>query len=241
MMCPADHKHGETGTCYVIHKCRCDQCRETNRNRERTRRKLKAYGRYDSGLVDAEPVREHVRALQAAGLGYVRVARLAGVQPRSVGALLYGRQESKSSPRKGEPVRRMKRENAEKILAVEPSLENLGAKTSVPSRGTRRRLQALVAIGWSMSKLAAALDMNPTNFGRVIHSKRPVHAETARRVIALYEEWSHVAPPNTEWRDKISVSRSKRYARERRWPVPMDWESIDNNFERQVPVRRSVA
>jgi hypothetical protein len=26
MICPPEHKHGATSTCYTVHKCRCDEC-----------------------------------------------------------------------------------------------------------------------------------------------------------------------------------------------------------------------
>lgn len=249
MVCPTDHKHEAAGTCYVIHKCRCTPCRTENARREQWRTRQKAYGRYDNGLVDAQPVREHVQALQAAGLGYIRIARLAGVQPRAVAALLYGRQEGSSSPRKGEPVKRMKRETAVAILAVEATLDVLGEKANVPARPYMRRLHALVAVGYSISHLARRLDMEPANLHRRMRifetAHRPgkvlMHAGTARAVVALYEELSNVHPPETEWRERISASRARRYARERGWPVPMDWEAVDNDFERIASVRRSAA
>lgn len=238
MICPTDHRHGRTGTCYVVHKCRCAGCREGNAARERRRTRLKAYGRYDNGLVGATPVRAHVYELQAYGIGYMRAARLAGVQPRAVAALIYGRQES--GPRKGEMLKRIKRETAEKILAVQPVLENLGDRALTPGRGTRRRLQALVALGWSMSRLADELGMARSNFGRMMTS-RMVRAETARAVAALYDRLSNTRPPEDEWRDRQAASRARSYARARGWPVPMDWEAVDNDFDRHAPVRRSAA
>lgn len=220
---------------------RCDVCRAGNAAAERRRSKLKAYGRWDTGLVDAQPVREHVEALQGHGIGYMRVARLAGVQPRAVAALIYGRQES--GPRKGEVLKRIKRETAEKILAVEPSLENVADRGQVPSYPYVRMVRALVAWGWSQSKIATALGFEITNF-RMLRDydrdhKATIRASTARGIVALYEEWSTVEPPEATHRERISVSRSRRYGRERGWPLPMDWEAGD--FYRPVSVRRSAA
>jgi len=249
MMCQLDHqhKHGETGTCYVHGKCRCEPCRQENARRERWRTRQKAYGRYDNGLVDADPVREHVRMLQAEGLGYIRIARFAGVQPRAIAALLYGRQES--GPRKGETVKRMKRESAEKILAIEPSLELLGERTPVKSGPYVRRLKALVALGWSQSKIARELGIERSNFRYISeydqagsHRHRvTIGAGTARAIVELYDRWSNTAPPEDTPADRVAASRARRHARERGWPMPMDWEAIDNNFDRLVPVRRSAA
>lgn len=34
-MCPPDHKHGATVTCYRRHKCRCPECVTAKQERER--------------------------------------------------------------------------------------------------------------------------------------------------------------------------------------------------------------
>lgn len=238
-MCPPDHKH--ESTCFVWHKCRCGACRAWMSAAERRRNRLKAYGRWDTGLVDAQPVREHVEALQEFGIGYMRVARLAGVQPRAVAALIYGRQES--GPRKGEVLKRIKRETADKILSVEPSLENVADRGQVPSYPYVRMVRALVAWGWSQSKIANALGFEITNF-RMLRDydrdpKATIRASTARRIAALYEEWSATPPPHGTHRERISVSRSRRYGRERGWALPLDWEAGD--FYSPRSVRRSAA
>lgn len=43
-VCPPDHRHGEVGTCYTAHKCRCGPCR-LNRS--------KSAARYRAGLRDS--------------------------------------------------------------------------------------------------------------------------------------------------------------------------------------------
>ena len=233
--CPPDHKHNST--CYVHHKCRCDRCRERNAAAERRRTKLKAYGRWDSGLVDAQPVREHVQLLQSFGIGYMRVARLAGVQPRAVADLIYGRQES--GPRKGEMRKRISRDKAEAILAVQPALGNVADRAQVPAYPYARMCRALVAWGWSQSKIAAELGIDVSNFRLLRTRQHTVYASTARAIAALYDRWSFHPPPQSTHRDRISVARSKRYAAERGWPLPMDWEAGD--FYQRHPVRRSAA
>lgn len=249
MFCPVEHKHAATGTCYVIHKCRCDDCRAGNSARENRRARLKAYGRFDNGLVDADPVRAHVEALRAFGLGYARIARLAGVQPRAVAALIYGRQEGSSSPRKGEHVKRIKRESAEAILSIQPSLELLGATAHVKAGPYVRRLKALVALGWSQSRLAARMGIERSNFRFIseydaagTHRSRVlIRASSARAIVALYDELSNVRPPEATHRERVAASRARGYARAAGWPLPMDWEAIDNAFDRPASARRSAA
>lgn len=217
-VCPPDHKHAETTTCYIQHQCRCDECSEMNRARQNRRDRLIAYGRYDSGLVDAAPARSHVLRLSEQGLGYKRVAQLAGLHTTTLRILVSGREDG---PRKGELAKRIKRGTAEKILAVEATVDVLGARAAVPAAPYVRRLQALVALGWSQSELARRIGSNPSNF-RYLHDyeaagshrhRVTMGARTARRIVALYDEISNQAPPETTHRERLTASRTRNFAR----------------------------
>lgn len=215
------HQHG-THACYVLDHCKCLDCMPANTRYEQRRNRQRAYGRHP--YVDAEPARAHVRRLQADGLGWKRICALSGVPTGTMWKLLYGCPQRNMAPSK-----RIRPTTAAKILAVRAGLHSLGATTCVDGTGTRRRLEALVAIGWSQSKLAGRLGMQPGNFGKTLRSRR-VQAGTARAVRALYDELWHTAPPQAEWRDKISVSRALHYAQARGWVPPMAWddERIDD-------------
>jgi hypothetical protein len=140
-----------------------------------------AYGTWQP-FVDAEPVRAHVRALGEFGIGWIRAAKLAGVATGTVSKLLYG-----DRPRNLAPTKRMRPNVARALLAVEPTLGNMGPVVPVDGAGTRRRLQALVAAGWPQSELARRLGMDRGNFGKTIVSDM-VRVATVRAVIALYDE-----------------------------------------------------
>lgn len=213
----ANHVHG-TRQAYVLDKCRCRPCRNANSQCERRLSRLKAYGRYDTGRVDAQPVREHLQALIRYGLGLKRIARLARVSNATLGKILYG-DPSRNMP----PRARVERHVHESVLAVRPSLEALGATVTVDGTGTRRRLQALVYIGYSQSYLADRLGMLPGNFCRTIQARR-VQAETARQARALFEELQNRPREGWDQRSRISVNRAKRYARGRGWLPPAAWD-----------------
>ncbi|GGH34063.1 hypothetical protein [Microbacterium album] len=231
-ICPPEHKHAASLVCYNLHQCRCTPCSEHRAETDQRRAKLKAYGRFDTGLVDAEPVREHLLMLGEFGIGYKRVARLSGVGVTPVRNIIWGRQDP--GPRKGEIPKRIKRENAERILAVKPDLSALAAGAKIPARGTHRRLQALVAIGWSQSKLAIRLGIEPSNFTSVM-KRTQVTVALHRKVAALFDELWSTLPPRDSWRDKIAYSRSLRFAKGRRWLPPLAWDDIDNDIEPPVP------
>lgn len=216
--CPqAKHVHG-TYLAYVRDGCRGHACRAANTARESTRNRLKAYGRYD-GLVDAEPVRAHIRLLSDHGVGLKQITRLTGVSGGVLSKLLYGQPLPDGTRRP--PSRRCTPRVRDRILAV--PTDALADGTRVDGTGTRRRLQALVACGWSQSKLARLLDMDPTNFTKVIRTEHVVLA-TKQAVAELYDQIWDTPPPQATHRDKIAYSRARRSAAERAFAPPMAWD-----------------
>jgi DNA-binding CsgD family transcriptional regulator len=209
-------EHG-TLTAFKTDGCKCVPCNAANTRYVGRRNRLIAYGQWQP-YVDAEPVRQHVLKLREAGLGYKRVAQLAGVPNGGMSKLLYG-----DYGRSMAPSKRVRPETATAILAVEANLDTLGGTALVDCAGTRRRLHALVATGWSLAKLADRLGISRGNLGKTLATDR-VHASTARTVRALYDELWDQAPPEATHRDKIAASRTRNIARVRGWPPPQAWD-----------------
>jgi len=86
--------------------------------------------------------------------------------------------------------------------------------------GTRRRLQALVAIGWPTAALAARLGIPPTEVSRLCHHAHRVHPHTATRVIRLYTQLSMHPGPS---------GRARRRGEVTGWAPPLAWE--DNTLD----------
>ena len=189
-----------------------------------------AYGRWQSGYVDAEPARQHVLRLRAAGMGRRRLAELCGVSDSVIHVLVKGRPERGTGP-----SRRIACGNARAILAVPlPDAPHRGvaARARVPAVGTTRRLQALVAFGWSQSELCSRLGILVTNSTGLFNGTRTsVTAATARRVEALFAELQ-LTPGHND--------RARIRARRRGWALPMQWDedTIDDPAARPDGVRR---
>jgi transcriptional regulator with XRE-family HTH domain len=196
--------------------CRCEPCRAANRAAENQRTRLIAYGRWHP-YVDAGPAREHVRKLAAQGIGWKRTAALAGVSTSVVSKLLYG------GPGSRPPSQRIRPASAAAILAVQPGIENLGPGALVPSTGTHRRIQALVANGWSQAKIGGRLGMTSANFAAMMRREH-VTAATERAARDLYDEIWDKAPPENGQREKIAAARARNYAREHGWAPPLAWD-----------------
>lgn len=213
----AVHVHGSRTT-YVVHRCKCRPCTEANTVAARVRRRAQAFGRYDK-FVDGDLVRAHLRKLMAQGMGWKRIARAAGVAPSTTHQIIYGKYPHRpESPEHRPPRKKVRRDVAEKLLAVELDLAD-GAQ--VDATGTNRRLQALVAIGWSQAELCRRLGVLRTNcpLGR-----EKVTKGTADTVRALYDElWDQP-------RSGGFAERARRTAKRKGWAPPMAWddETIDD-------------
>jgi hypothetical protein len=197
---------------YVVEKCRCDVCRTAANVYERNRYRQRAYGR--AAYVDAAPGREHVRTLQAAGMGWKRIAESAGLGNSVVWKLLYG-----DPTRNMGPSKRIRPDTERKILAV---TLNLADGANVDATGTHRRLKALVALGYSQNRLAEQLGMTRGNFGKMMGYSR-VTAGTATAVRELYDRWSLLPAKKLSPRD-TGVVRSRNYAKAHGWAPPLAWD-----------------
>ncbi len=128
-------------------RCRCTDCTAANTAASRTATRERIYGRWHP-YVDAAPVRDHIAALRAAGIGVERIAQRAGL---SVGHI----RQLAGQDRSGSPTRhRVRPTTAARVLRVGVNNSSWAPGSRVDATGTRRRLQALMAIGWPAELLA---------------------------------------------------------------------------------------
>lgn len=145
------YEHG-TRARYVRGGCRCSACRAANTAYQKLRQRRIGYGL--SPTVEAGPVRRHVLALMSSpypgandGIGWRRVADLAEVSRSVVRGLVYGR--------RGKATRRIKRQNAERLLAVGPDQQAAGALVSAEE--VWRQIRELRDFGIPKTRIARAL------------------------------------------------------------------------------------
>lgn len=132
--------------------------------------------------------------------------------------------------RHGRLQARVRRDTAQRILAVVPDNANLAANRAVDGTGTRRRLQALIALGWPQSWLADLLDRDATNLGRALRSGQ-VTARTAEDVAALYDRLWDTRPPTDTPRQRRAVTDTLRRAARHGWLTPLAWDDPDHDPE----------
>lgn len=189
----------------------CDLCYERLRARET------AYGWWEprSTLVPAEPVREHVRQLCAADVSIRQLSALSGVSRTSIVVLMRGKVG-------GEVREHLWRSTADRLLAVSVP----ESPVFVPTRtdlilavGSTRRLQALVAAGWTQTYLAGRLGISGRNLYPLIHGRRrQLTVRRAQQVLELWAELELVRGPS---------NAARRYGADMRWALPMQWAEDD--------------
>lgn len=198
-------------TCYK-HGCDHPEHRLLRNDYVNHRRREIAYGRWEP-YVDAEPARAHVLWLMSKGVPLSRIKDTYS----EVQVLVYGR------PSRGiKPSRRVRKETAEALLAIQPTLDLLGPRAEVDSAGARRRFEALYALGWGWE--AIGRHMRATGLQvRVTLTAEVVTAQWMRRVMAVYDELSMVRPEG-QYADRTrSVAADKGYLP----PLAWDDEFLD--------------
>lgn len=196
--------------------CKCHACRAANARYA----KLAKY-RSDKGisvLVDSAPVKAHLAMLREHGIGKRTIAARSGVALTVVSRLI-GIDNSR-------PARRVHPDTARKLLAVTLDAHADGAV--VDGTGTRRRLQALVALGWTQTELANHIGWTTANLNNLILGDDDVTRATADLVADLYERLSMRPGPST---------RAMGVARRRGWAPPLAWDNIDDPAEQPAELR----
>jgi transcriptional regulator with XRE-family HTH domain len=184
--------------CSAAHRAYCKQYRN------------KAY-QHGALRDDASQAATHCRKLSAQGWSERQIADAAKCSPRLVHNLITGAQANVNPG------------ITAKILAARPSASHASGKTYVDSTGTVRRGQALVAIGYQIKDIAAALGMSADPLSHTLHGQRKlVRAYTAQRMTAIYDTWSQQSGPS---------QRARQFAHRHGWHGPAAWDDIDDPNE----------
>lgn len=216
----ARHRHG-TRAAYVKDCCRCTSCTAANTAASRSVTRKRIYGRWQP-YVDAGPVRKHIAALRAAGIGVERIAQLAGLSVSHIRELAqHGRGDTAGT-------QRVRPSTAMRVLRIGLGDASRAPSSRVNASGTRRRLQALVAIGWSAGLLAAHLGRRPNSLCRSMAGES-VTARTAQDVAILYERLWNTPPPQMTNEQRVAANAARAHAAAQGWLPPLAWDNIDTD------------
>lgn len=186
-----------------IRGCRCQPCRDAKNKADTLRHIANASGR--PARIPAAPVADHIRDLLNAGMGWTRITRAAHCSSSTIKRILGGQDV-------------VRRTVADRLLAVK---YRPAPGRTVNATGTRRRVQALLAIGHPVVNIATESGVDHSVIHDVLNGAGNVRGMTFDRLAAAYD-WLSQQPPTDVRPSAVSVSRN-RAAREG-WRDPQWWE-----------------
>lgn len=220
----ANHVHG-THACYVLDACRCGPCAKAEGDYERARVKAHAYGRWN-GYVPAGRARAHVLHLMAQGMGLKRIVKVSGVSQGAMWKLVYGKRKADGTQT---PSKHIRPATEARILAVQQP--DLAPGARVDATGTRRRLQALATLGWSIEALAAHTGRERQALDAIVKGERTgTTRQTADAVKDAYDALWNVPRTPGNRHEAAAVSRVRNAAQRAGYAPPLAWDddTIDN-------------
>jgi hypothetical protein len=172
-------------------------------------------------LVSAALVREHVLELRMAGGSYAAIAQAA-----DTGAMTVHRIANADRPR-------VHAEIASRLLAV--TGDDIRG-THAASGGTMWRLRALVAMGHTCSRMAAAIGAPPPTLRRIVRGEAlTISPELRQAVMALFDAWWDKTPPLRTRQEKLAAGNARKRAALNDWPPPAGLDEDDLERPRYQP------
>lgn len=210
--------HHRSLYCVKQFGCRRTEYLERNNAYNRRWHRLHGYGTWQP-LVSAEPVKSHIASLRAAGASTTSIASAAKISRSTLARIIYGELGQRSQIK-------LRAEAAEAVLAVRAEHCAVPNGARVDATGTRRRLQALVASGWTFTALASEIGIHDRHLGALARAVY-VNAGTARKIKTAYKRIVRLTP------EQCGVTAASRaiargLARKEGWHSPLAWDDIDD-------------
>jgi len=181
----------------------------------RRRRRLIGYGQWQP-FVDAEPVRQHVKAIQATGMSVDNLSTVTQISASNLGRLLY--------PNCGRPpIAKMRTETADTLLAYWPTLDDYSDAAVIDATGTRRRTRALAAMGWPVTRIHSHIGFCSVKTLEEARAATHVTARLARAVRDFYT-WASVGSAEDHGIIPWLAKRGRTYASRQGWEDPSVWD-----------------
>lgn len=180
--------------------CRCTKCKSAH-NKACHQRTL-AHLAGQPPLYPREPLVQHIETLHSAGMSYGLIARRANVSTSTVRYLVRGLTKS------------CQRDKALRILAVQP--RDFDETAERPTLGSRRRVQALYAIGHNPEAISKVSGLSVSTISHLANGRyQQIDGASAASVRAAYQKLA--------WVPGMS-RKAKARARQMGWLGPLAWD-----------------
>lgn len=211
------HVHG-TETAYRRCGCRCDDCITAHHRREKRGRYLRSRG--ITAKVPIGPAQQRIIELLDAGVTIAQISTRSGIRKDMIADIRTG------------VYPRCYQETLDAILATPFPLINPMDNPDgyVNAIGVKRRVQALLAMGWPTYRIASEAGLSQSQIQSINRPRRKrVRTSTALAVVAAWDELWHREPRPLTDKGRTDVKRTRAHAKRRGWPSPLAWdEDIDD-------------
>ena len=201
--------------------CRLDPCRNAWRIYAKTHRLAILQGeKPQAHMIPTTEVRTFLTHWKAQGIGVKTIAATTGVAPSTIYRVTI--------------TDTVRSTTADRIMSFQPRLNDLADRVKIDGTGTRRRLQALHATGWTWAEIGRELGCTGQNVRCIVEQVEArnghVTAGTARTIRDLYARAWQGPPAPANGYQVGEQNRARRRATERGWPPPLAWddETIDD-------------
>lgn len=157
------------------------------------------------GFVDATPVTNRISALKTAGYSWTELAKLTGLSEPAL--KLVGTWTVQNT---------VCLDTHHRVMAVPLPTGIVSGRGVLPAVGTQRRIQALMAIGWTQADLARECGFSGQKIvSDLLNRRQSVLSETAFRVCEVFNRLQ-MTPGSSE----VLRKRARGWG----WPVPLAWD-----------------
>lgn len=175
---------------------------------------LRAYDR-SNGVrlrVDATQTRAHLQRLTARGWTYQQIAAATGLDSSTFGIILSGR------------YRKVAHHTATAVLNIRLDQTPPIPRGLTNATGTRRRLQALMVLGYPLPGIAQQVGVAYSNLLETANGTwSTIRTPTAQKITVLYRRLSLTPAPPTR-----TAELARNEAMKRGWHGPLAWDDIDD-------------
>lgn len=197
--------------------CRCEACTTAHRRACKIRDLRKARG--IPGTQAADPIADHIDRLVASGRTMLDIERESRVDVRGLYNIRYRRQKT------------VRNATAIRILTLQPGCDPY----LTDAAGTRRRLQALAAAGYSMAWTARQVGMSERGVQEIGRGRWATVTKPTRQAIAdVYEQYATTCGPSS-W--------TRAQAARHGWRDATYWDDMgridDPGFDPDKPLSRN--
>jgi len=210
-----DYEHGRTVG--YVKGCRCEKCVDNHRRRCKSYN-VRKHAHGGSTTVDAARAAV-VLAEMAERMTLSEIGRALGTSHGWVSKVIRG------------DIKRINPDRERTVLRV--GNHRPGGRTAVPALGTKRRLQALHAMGYTWVALAAETGYSVGGLKSVTRGEWDVvEARNAEAVRDAYERLSMVLPTSDDPHQRSAINSARNKSRRYGWPPPLAWNNPDDPAER---------